>query len=249
VTRVGFFGKLPARGDFVRAGLPRGFVDPWDGWLQRVLPASGAILGDAWEPAWLEAPVWRFALPPDLCGPEPVWGIWMPSVDSVGRYFPLTLARIGGTGSADGGFLSAAEAAGRAAIAQDWTPETLLGALTGWDKTGPDQTPRDEFRWDELRRDELGRDELGRDELGRDQVGRNEIGRHEGRWQTAESDAPGMAPLNEARWWTAGSPRRPAWSLALPGLPDAATFALMLDARASDHRTPAPRLTDEGLDL
>jgi hypothetical protein len=58
-----------------------------------------------------------------------------------------------------------------------------------------------------------------------------------------------MTPINEALWWTEGSPRRPAWWLTLPGLPDAATFALMLDAGASDPRTPAPKFTDEGLDL
>ena len=41
----GFFGKLPARGDFVRAGLPRDFVDPWDAWLQRVLAGSRDAAG------------------------------------------------------------------------------------------------------------------------------------------------------------------------------------------------------------
>ena len=31
--RRGFYGKLPARGDFVRAALPRDFTDRWDAWL------------------------------------------------------------------------------------------------------------------------------------------------------------------------------------------------------------------------
>ena len=60
---AGFYGKLPARGDFVRAGLPRDFTDPWDDWLQSVIAGSRSLMGDAWLPAFLEAPVWRFTLP------------------------------------------------------------------------------------------------------------------------------------------------------------------------------------------
>ena len=137
VTVAGFFGKLPARGDFVRAGLPRSFTDPWDAWLRQVLPASRRILGEAWEPAWLEAPVWRFALPPGVCGPEPVTGLWLPSVDRVGRYFPLTLACVGVDGSVDTAFLTAAEAAGRAAIAEDWPPEGLSSCSSSTNHIGP----------------------------------------------------------------------------------------------------------------
>ena len=65
---TGFYGKLPARGDFVRAGLPRDFTDPWDDWLQSVMAGSRSLMGEAWLPAFLEAPVWRFALPPGMCG-------------------------------------------------------------------------------------------------------------------------------------------------------------------------------------
>ena len=50
-TAAGFFGKLPARGDFVRAGLPRDFIDSWDGWWQRMLPGSRDRLGEAWTEA------------------------------------------------------------------------------------------------------------------------------------------------------------------------------------------------------
>ncbi|MGH7057613.1 MAG: type VI secretion system-associated protein TagF, partial [Acetobacteraceae bacterium] len=60
-SAAGFFGKLPARGDFVRAGLPASFITPWDGWIAGALIASREILGSEWLPAWLEAPVWRFA--------------------------------------------------------------------------------------------------------------------------------------------------------------------------------------------
>ncbi len=131
---VGFFGKIPARGDFVRAGLPPRLVAAWDGWVSAVLPASRAALGDGWEPAWMVAPVWRFALPAGACGPDPVLGVWMPSVDSAGRCFPLLLAAWGGAGASEvtaghDGWLDAAEAAGRAALAEDLAPADLLARL------------------------------------------------------------------------------------------------------------------------
>lgn len=128
---VGFYGKIPARGDFVQAGLPRSFIDPWDDWMQRMLASSRTMLGEAWLPAWLEAPVWHFALMPGICGPGAMLGLWLPSVDRIGRYFPLTLAAV--TNEADlsrliqegGGFLAAAERAGREALANDLPPEAL----------------------------------------------------------------------------------------------------------------------------
>ena len=91
-ARAGLFGKLPARGDFVRENLPRDFTDVWDAWWQRGLGETQHLPRDEWIAAWLEAPVWRFLLPPGLCGRNGVLGIWLPSVDKAGRYSPLTIA-------------------------------------------------------------------------------------------------------------------------------------------------------------
>ncbi len=85
----GFYGKLPARGDFVGRRLGRGFVDAWDSWLQEAIHASRAELGAAWIDLYLNSPIWRFALSAGVCGPEAVAGVMIPSVDSVGRCFPL----------------------------------------------------------------------------------------------------------------------------------------------------------------
>ena len=132
----GFYGKIPARGDFVRSGLPHAFIDPWDRWLQQGMAASRAELGDdAWLAAWLEAPIWSFALPPGICGPDAALGLWMPSVDRVGRHFPLTLAAIAPEGDihtlvcGNGGFLFAAEQAGLAAVENDLAPEELADRI------------------------------------------------------------------------------------------------------------------------
>ena len=124
---VGFFGKIPSRGDFVRAGLSRQFIAAWDGRLQDVLPACGRLLGSRWEEAWRTAPAWRFALPGGRFVRHPVLGLFLPSVDRAGRRFPLTIAAEG----ADDGraFLDEAEQVGRDAIDAGLDPEMLLARL------------------------------------------------------------------------------------------------------------------------
>jgi len=133
-ARAGLLGKLPARGDFVRKNLPRDFSDAWDTWWQRGLAETQCRPQDEWLDSWLEAPVWRFVLPPGMCGAQGVLGIWMPSVDKVGRYFPLTIAA-----TAQGDwvpcidsmmtFLEGAEAAGRDALEKFLSPAALLDRI------------------------------------------------------------------------------------------------------------------------
>ncbi len=88
-TIVGFYGKLPVVGDFVSRRLPNEFIKPWDGWLQSAIAASREELGDEWLNSYLTSPIWRFLLSPGVCGNKAVAGIMMPSVDRVGRYYPL----------------------------------------------------------------------------------------------------------------------------------------------------------------
>ena len=126
---VGFFGKIPARGDFVRAGLPRSFTDPWDDWLQRAITGSRELLGERWLPAWLEAPIWHFTLPAGQCGSLPVLGVWMPSVDAAGRHFPLTLARLGPLPAHPADWLATAETIGLDAVQADLAPDALIRRL------------------------------------------------------------------------------------------------------------------------
>ena len=88
---VGFYGKLPCRGDFVQRRVPREFVEPWDVWLQECLTLSRLQLQERWLEAYLVSPIWRFALAGGVCGAAAYAGVLLPSVDLVGRYFPLTL--------------------------------------------------------------------------------------------------------------------------------------------------------------
>ncbi len=83
----------------------------------------------------MEAPVWRFALPEGMCGPIAILGLWMPSVDRVGRHFPLMFAACcpgaepvmlaqGGTA-----WLNAVEEAGRDALSNDLSPDALAARV------------------------------------------------------------------------------------------------------------------------
>lgn len=92
---TGYYGKVSTHGDFVGRGLPAHVVQAWDAWLQECMMASQATLGPAWLARYLESPVWRFAIAPNVLAPEGLGGVMMPSVDRVGRYYPLMLAAPG----------------------------------------------------------------------------------------------------------------------------------------------------------
>jgi type VI secretion system ImpM family protein len=130
-TFRGFFGKLPARGDFVSAGLPRDFVSRWDAWISSTLAAAVAAAGDD----WLQTPPRRFHLAPGVCCPDAVMGVLLPSSDKVGRRFPLTLAWN------DDVDIDAAERLGLTAIQQAMPPEILVQHLANIAPGNGEKTP------------------------------------------------------------------------------------------------------------
>ncbi|MGD8175034.1 type VI secretion system-associated protein TagF [Marinimicrobium sp. ARAG 43.8] len=89
--RTGIFGKLPAHGDFIHRDLSTQCINVWDGWLQGVMGTMREQLGDHWLDVYLTSPVWRFALSPGVIDSHLWFGISLPSVDRVGRYFPFTV--------------------------------------------------------------------------------------------------------------------------------------------------------------
>lgn len=81
---TGFYGKIPATGDFVGRGLSGSFVRAWDRWVAAhlaPLQSSGA---------WPEHLALRFILGAEADGP--MAGVVLPSWDRAGRRFPLTVA-------------------------------------------------------------------------------------------------------------------------------------------------------------
>lgn len=88
----GWYGKLPALGDFASRRLPPAFTHAWDHWLQEVVAGSKAILGDAWLNTYLTSDIWRFVITAGCLTPQAWAGVMLPSVDRVGRYYPLCIA-------------------------------------------------------------------------------------------------------------------------------------------------------------
>jgi len=89
----GWYGKLPSTGDFASRRLPHEIIEPWDTWLAEEISRLREQ-SEGWLNAYLESPTWRFVVPARWVNPaQSGWlaGILMPSVDSVGRYFPLSI--------------------------------------------------------------------------------------------------------------------------------------------------------------
>jgi type VI secretion system protein ImpM len=95
-TIPGWYGKLPSLGDFASRRLEADFIEPWDLWLAGAMQVHRQSLGDGWVEAYLDSPPWRFLLSPGVLrgidSSQVFAGVLLPSVDRVGRYFPLTIA-------------------------------------------------------------------------------------------------------------------------------------------------------------
>src|SRR5260370_19714540 len=90
----GFFGKLPSHGDFVSRRLPPAIIAVWEAWLDAGLERSRELLGQGWLEGYLSIPIWRFAVSAGCCGDPSVAGVLMPSLDRVGRYYPLPILAV-----------------------------------------------------------------------------------------------------------------------------------------------------------
>ncbi len=96
----GFFGKVMTHGDFVSRRLAPAPLAIWDAWLQACMQGSREQLGGDWLDIYLTSPIWRFALAPGVLDDHSWAGVLMPSVDRVGRHFPLTIAAAAPGGAA-----------------------------------------------------------------------------------------------------------------------------------------------------
>ena len=82
----GFYGKMPATGDFVTRRLTGEFVRLWDRWLaQHLVPLFG-------QDIWPAATALRFLAGPNSFGASA--GIIVQSADKVGRKFPLSVVAL-----------------------------------------------------------------------------------------------------------------------------------------------------------
>lgn len=92
---AGLYGKHPAFGDFITAGLGEGWRGLAD-WAEASLGAWRETAGPDWQAHFDAAPALCFWIGPALTGQQALRGTWMPSRDRTGRRFPLVVAQAGG---------------------------------------------------------------------------------------------------------------------------------------------------------
>jgi type VI secretion system protein ImpM len=219
--RLGFFGKLPARGDFVTRRLQRDFTDPWDAWLQDAVAMSSQQLGPDWLDTYLTAPIWRFLLSAGVCGEPAMLGVIMPSVDRVGRYFPLTMAVAIGRSAAPARTMLAAGS---------WFEEVEKLALSALEDDA------DLDRLDQAAESIAppSGDETAGAAYHTDRAVSVALGGNRGADVTAAEVMDGLLQLLAARytlWWTSGSEQFAPSLVVAEGLPPVERFAALLDGR------------------
>jgi len=212
---VGIQGKLPSHGDFLRRGVPAELFGPLDAWLARGIAESRALLGEGWLATYLEAPVWRFALAAGSCGPSAAAGVWLPSVDRVGRYFPLLLV---------------------AALPPETAPSVLLAGARSWYDRLEEQAVA-------LLEGRAGLEEVAAS-LGDVASPLPDLAPAPLPWRLPLAAAAAwrvaaLAPVGSL-WWSEGSPRVASSLLVCPGLPPPTAFAAMLDGQFAAHGWTEP---------
>lgn len=223
---AGYFGKVPVRGDFLSNGLPRDFIAPWDDWISSALASSRQQIGEAWLEFFLTSPVWYFTLSPAICGDRAWTGVVMPSVDSVGRYFPLVVAAPIGQGLGIAAMLEAAkpwytqaEQLARSCLDEDFDLAAFDSAVRALG------SPR------------------GASDPSADGAPQEDIERLENAWRLSMPSPDDLAAaypqllqglldqvcFAHSQWWTEGSSYVAPTYLFCQGLPPPAGFAAMLD--------------------
>ncbi|WP_334190998.1 type VI secretion system-associated protein TagF [Noviherbaspirillum sp.] len=232
-TSPGFFGKVTTHGDFVSRRLPTAFLSVWDSWLQYSVQQSRETLGQEWLNIYLSSPIWRFALAPGVCGVSGWAGILMPSVDRVGRHFPLTIA--------------AALPDDRALVdwiqgSKGWYDEIEGLALSSLDSSFSLQGFDLQLAGLAIAPSLTGfapRSQQGLSSSPRRPQGScvpitdiTQAGAAAAEFQ----ENTGLASFHQySMWWTDGSPRVDPCFLAGPNLPLHASFAAMLDGEWAQH--------------
>jgi type VI secretion system protein ImpM len=231
LTEVGFYGKLPCRGDFLQRRAPQEFVDVWDAWLQECIHASREQLQDSWLQTYLTGPVWRFAFASGVCGSAAYAGFLVPSVDRVGRYFPLTV--IAQLDAAHSPLHVACSSAAWFDAAEALVLDALQAEALDFD-TFDEQIA--------LLRDQVATDDASESAQLVNTLKSSDFPAQPVRWHVPlEGAASLQGAINAlayrelsraiqplAIWWTQGSEAvRPSW-LTTPGLPEAHAFVAML---------------------
>jgi type VI secretion system protein ImpM len=217
---AGFFGKLPAKRDFVASGVSRPFLVLWEPWLGAGLATSRQMLGESWPEAYNRVPIWRFWLGAQFAR-EATLGALMACVDGVGRPFPLAIV----TGEDDGllpppeieandAWFAAAEHALLSALAPETSFEAFAAAVAAL--PAPAAQPRIE---------EIS----GVEQLSEGLVlVRGAAAEAALAFRAARRFGHRSAFAGQTFWWTVGGEGFEALALACVGMPPPAVFTDML---------------------
>jgi type VI secretion system protein ImpM len=216
------FGKVQTRRDFIAVATPRRFLTVWEQWLQTGMAASREALRDGWNEAFLTAPIWRFWLGADICGASAL-GAFMPSMDGVGRYFPLTYVAVAGTDAA----LAPPEADARSPWFEQ-VEDFLLSTLEKQDHDALLQAFEKVAAPVENRREENGR--VTRLDDGADQSLVEGQG-FEHAFAIARAAEAARAASSSTFWWTAGGEGFAPCAISCLRLPSPPVFTAMLTGR------------------
>lgn len=220
VNGFGYYGKVPARGDFIQANLPPDFITSWNEWLQAVTAVSREQQDERWLELYLTSPIWHFVLPSHVCGESAMVGTLMPSVDQVGRHFYFTIAK---AVSSNQPIIYWQE--------KDWSVQAEEKIL----KVLDDDT--DVVKWAEG---------LASVDWLSEIKAPSALNNHGQQSQQLVLTSPEPEPLSEVQllhhqlrrnfdrycvWWTAGSDHVPETTLVTDGLPLVSQFSAMLDGQ------------------
>ena len=229
---TGWYGKIPGTGDFIARRLAPPFSEGWHRWLQEAIAGSRERLGTRWRDDFLSMPVWRYVLSPGVLTANAWAGIMAPSVDAVGRYFPLAVASALPSASLD--------LAGTLVAAQPWFDEiesVALAAIAPGVDTGAIDAAiaRQPFRAQWLRYPE-GRDDTVPIRGAKPQMLWLPLGSRGER-----AAAPELAELAErlaepcSAWLAEESELFPRCALLCESLPAPEQFCAMMDGRWVEH--------------
>ncbi len=229
---AGLFGKLPAKRDFIAANAPRHFLEVWETWLQEGVATSKQVLGAAWDEAYNRAPIWRYWLGAGLSG-ETTIGVFMPSVDGVGRSFPLSLFVGEGENSLPPPELDSNEAwfeSAETILLDALDPAATLEAVA--DKVASMPAPALQARTREVG----GLKELPDGGI----IVRGVDCQVSMAFLAARRFGHRRAFASQSFWWTIGGDGFPAVALSYVGLPPAVRFAEMLTGAFAEANPAIP---------
>lgn len=100
-----WYGKLPSAADFVGRRMPHAIESEWDAWIRSGLDQLRHEGGHKWHERFVHCPAWFFICP--LRNGALAAGAIAPSIDRVGRYYPITIMAL--SPQAHGGFSNDAQ--------------------------------------------------------------------------------------------------------------------------------------------